>query len=415
MYKQDYTGENLYRFSTQQERRDYVLQPGCPSSSSTKISKEDLIVLLDEICEEIYKKSYSFNLSNKEDFLINAHKHGSIDRLAQNLIMRKLKETISKIYGARQANRQRIVGFIKDYLENHCKIKSYHIVILRLDVRKFYPSVNRDYIFAQLKESAKLSEESLYLLNDILIKNAHGLPLGASVSAPLSEYAMELFDKEILRRRGVLYYQRYVDDIVVICNNEAIAESLWTEIPILLKKLKLELNRKKSKKIVFGQNIPAFFSSNGYIQNELNLLGYRISYIHKDLQVHMSDNKIKGLKTKIVASLVNWQKTHDFNLLCMRLKFLTGNCIFINTTDSVPTFSGIKHNYPHLTGEGKNVLAELDAFLHKWINSRHSAIGGSFTPTQRKTLAKFSFKGAYEKNIFHRFTPREMRDIKLIW
>ena len=416
MNNQHYSGKNLYRFSNQRERRDYVLKSGTSLASTTKITKEELIAKLDDICESIYDGTYTFNLTFHDDLLTNSHPHGSVERLGQDLIMRNLKENLCKIYSARQAHRQMIIGFIKDYLTQHLKIKDYQVVILRIDIRKFYPSINREHVFHQLKESARLSAESILLLKDILSRVPSGLPLGTSVSAPLSEYAMVFFDKAILQTTGVLYYKRYVDDIVIICSNDTVAEKLWNDVPVLLDKLKLEINRKKSKKIVFGKNIPATFVSNGYIRNQLSFLGYRIEYNgHGDLKVHISDGKIKDFKTKIVTSLLNWKKNHDFKLLCMRLKFLTGNCIFINIKDSVPTFSGLKYNYPHLTDDGKMILLELDHFLQMLVNSRNMSFRGSFSSSQIRTLKKFSFKGGFEKNIFHKFSPRQMKEIKRIW
>ena len=202
MINQEYTGINLCQFTTPNERR-YFLSPsgGLPA----RFTREELIKQLDSICDNIYDQSYSFSLTYQGDLLKNSHPRYSIEYLAQNLLLRQLHAVIGRIYSARQTNRQAIVRYIKDFLFQHCPFDKYSTFILRLDIRQFYPSIDKDRLISRLKGSSLLSPESLFLLDGILSKSTRGLPLGISVSASLSEYAMEKFDKTIIRTNGVLY------------------------------------------------------------------------------------------------------------------------------------------------------------------------------------------------------------------
>ncbi|MDE7347641.1 MAG: RNA-directed DNA polymerase [Muribaculaceae bacterium] len=409
MIDQEYTGKNLYQYTTQNERRDYVIPVGI--AHPTKFSKEDFILKLDRVCDRIYDHTYTFSFSFHGDFLKNSHPHSSFDRLAQDLILRHLHSIISKIYSARQTNRQNIVRYLKDFLMQHCTIKGQPIFMLRLDIRKFYPSINKDSIMTRLRESSLLSNESLFLLDGILRHSPAGLPMGISVSASLSEYAMEKFDKIILRTSGVLYYKRYVDDIIVICSSQVIADKLWDDIPNMLKKFSLSINHNKSKRISFCSQIPI----SGYNHNEMTYLGYTFRFDGSLVTVHISDRKIREIKRRVIASLINWNKTHDFRLLEDRLRFLTGNCRFINCYDSIPTYSGIKHNYIHITQSGEEILYELDRFMQGLINSKNSSLGSSLSPHHKQHLSKYTFSGGYHNDIIHRFSPERIGQINRIW
>lgn len=409
MINLEYSGYSLFRIMSHQERKDYIDPSGDPNS--TKWTKFNLINKFSEVCKKIYDKTYTFQLSYSNDYLKNSHPYNSIDRISQDLIIRQLTGTIGKIYSARQSNRHAIVKFLKDYLVTHSSIKNHSVFILRLDIRRFYPSLNKASIINQLRESSLLSSESIWLLEEILKKSSRGIPLGVGVSAPLSEYAMELFDKSILQKAGIWYYNRYVDDIVIICSDKNTADQLWKEIPSKLGKIGLELNHKKSQKIIFTKNtVPS-----GYGANQMTYLGYLFKFENNKLSVLISENKIKEIKRRIVASLYSWTNHQDFNLLCDRLRFLTGHSRFLNIKDSIPTLCGLRHNYPHITNDGTTVLTELDSFMKKLIYSKNATIGASFSVPQRKELSRFSFSKGYESRKWETFSVKRISQIKRIW
>lgn len=95
--------------------------------------------------------------------------------------------------------------------------------VVRLDVRHFYESINREAILMKLVEDARLSYTTLDLLQTLfknpIIASSTGLPRGLGISAELSELYMKYFDLSIRRVGGVYYYARFVDDIIVFCSD----------------------------------------------------------------------------------------------------------------------------------------------------------------------------------------------------
>lgn len=394
---------------SKQEISDYV-DPAATIYSSKK-TEEVFLKELDKYCKMIYDRTYSFNMSHQNEYLRNNHPYDSIERIAQDLIVRKLSNTIGSIFCARQSDRHANIRFLKGYLKSHCIVKNKSVFILRLDIRKFYPSIDQDKIIDQLRETSRLSSESIWLLEEILKKSTSGLPLGVSISAPLSEFAMDFFDKSLLRLNGIWYYNRYVDDIIIICADQNIADKIWKDIPSKLKKIGLEPNRKKSKQIIFGKGNPVA----NYEYNEMTYLGYKFKYQNDKLTVLISDRKINEIKRRIVASFYSWISHRDFNLLCDRLKFLTGNSRFINIKDSVPTLCGLKQNYPLISEEGKSALIDLDRFMKRLIYSKNARIGSSFIQPQRNALSRFSFRRGYESKKWQEFSVKRIGEINRIW
>jgi RNA-directed DNA polymerase len=85
---------------------------------------------------------------------------------------------------------------------------------LKIDVRKFYPSVSHDALKRDLRRTLK--DEKLLSLLDVIIDSAEGLPIGNYVSQWFGNLYLTRFDhyaKEVLQAK---YYFRYCDDIVVL-------------------------------------------------------------------------------------------------------------------------------------------------------------------------------------------------------
>lgn len=85
---------------------------------------------------------------------------------------------------------------------------------LKLDIQKFYPSVDNSILKLLLRR--KIKDKVLLKLLDEIIDSTKGLPIGSYLSQYLGNFYLSYFDhwiKEILK---VKYYFRYCDDILVL-------------------------------------------------------------------------------------------------------------------------------------------------------------------------------------------------------
>ena len=110
---------------------------------------------------------------------------------------------------------------------------------LKLDVRKYYPSVNHEILKGILARKFK-DARLLGLLGEI-IDSAPGLPIGNYLSQTLANVYLAHFDHYIKETLGVRYYFRYVDDIVILAGNKSALRGLLPGLRRYLSGLDLEV------------------------------------------------------------------------------------------------------------------------------------------------------------------------------
>jgi len=99
---------------------------------------------------------------------------------------------------------------------------------LKLDVKKFYPSIDHVVLKGLLRR--KIKDNDLLWLLDEIIDSAKGLPIGNYLSQYLANFYLTGFDHWIKEVKGVKYYFRYADDLVILGNDKSQLHGLLREI-----------------------------------------------------------------------------------------------------------------------------------------------------------------------------------------
>jgi RNA-directed DNA polymerase len=111
---------------------------------------------------------------------------------------------------------------------------------LKLDIRKFYPSISHNVLKGLLRRKFK-DEQLLWLLEEI-IDSAPGLPIGNYLSQYFANLYLTGFDHWLKEVKGVRHYFRYADDLVILGPNKAALHQLLADIRGYLKeKLRLDV------------------------------------------------------------------------------------------------------------------------------------------------------------------------------
>lgn len=110
---------------------------------------------------------------------------------------------------------------------------------LKIDITKFYPSIDHDVLKALLRR--KFKDQDLLWLLDEIIDSAPGLPIGNYLSQYLANFYLTYLDHWLKEEKQMKYYYRYADDIVILANNKSILHSLLNDIQVYLITLKLEV------------------------------------------------------------------------------------------------------------------------------------------------------------------------------
>lgn len=362
-----------------------------------------------EISKRIVEKNFRIKLA-KKDIPGTKTLYIAEDLPSQYFAMKQIQSNVQRLFGVKQNNRFAIVNQLKILLND-----TFPKYVLRTDVNEFYESIPHDALLRKINGNNLLSPFSRKLLRQILSEYKElsgqdkGLPRGIGVSPHLSELFMEELDKEIMALKGVTYYARYVDDIVLIFTptmNTQPANYLDVVREIVESKFKLKLNTDIEKTKTFDLR-------NSTHVCEMNYLGYK--FIFGDPQVklktRLTQKKIEKYKNRINLSIEHYLHLSKINekearqILVQRLRFLTGNTRLKNSKRNV--LVGIYYSNCHLT-ENEDILS-LDDYLRTKIN-------GSITSSQlRARLSKYSFIDGFNLKRFSPFKTHELQKIIKAW
>lgn len=99
---------------------------------------------------------------------------------------------------------------------------------LKLDIKKFYPSVNHAILKRQLRR--KFKDEALLWQLEGIIDSAPGLPIGNYLSQFFANFYLTGLDHWLKEVKGVRYYFRYADDLVILSGSKEYLHQLLADI-----------------------------------------------------------------------------------------------------------------------------------------------------------------------------------------
>lgn len=113
---------------------------------------------------------------------------------------------------------------------------------LKMDITKFYPSVNHTILKRIVRR--KIKDSKVLALLDSIIDSVEGIPIGNYLSQFFANLYLAYFDHWIYEELGVKYYYRYADDIVVLHHDKEFLHELLDKIQTYLwDNLKLTLRK----------------------------------------------------------------------------------------------------------------------------------------------------------------------------
>lgn len=337
------------------------------------------------------------------------------------LISKKIQENINKTYNVKQSSRYAILSELLNLLEDN-----FPKYVIRTDIKSFYESIPQKKLLDKINNDYLLSIKTKKFIHQVFTsynnitgqtnsETAKGVPRGVGISAYLSELFMRSIDNKIRELDDLIYYARYVDDIIVIfVPNSKNVNSLQltnykTQLTDLITNEELDLNADKTNEynllegifnLRFDDNQPNF------VPNLIQYLGYEIGSVisykangkieRKDLSVRLSKNKIDKYFNKMKLSFQDFKnkkhhnRKNSFKLLSARINYLTSNTKLRNNKDKV--FVGIYYSNPFLNSDVS--LEKLQKRL-KWYIDR-----AGLTNAEKQIMLKYSFNKGFEKKTF---------------
>lgn len=368
--------------------------------------KEQLNTTIDkklaEIVSLVNQKGYSLPLI-KSPFQVKSKDVYSIGNSKEAVfVSQHIQRILKSLFEIKVSNRDLIVSRLSSLVND--KSPKY---IIRADIETFYESIKHKSLLGLLHSSPKLSVTSKRVLTQFirayanLTKQEVGLPRGVGISAYLSEVYMKSIDSEISMLADVTYYERYVDDLIIIFSPLK-AENLTNYMPDVTKVIQnkqLTLN-KKTKEVDLRDKS----------KKKFEYLGYSFEISPNELSIKLSNEKKQKLKMRINESFKQFEKElkstpqRAFKQLRLRLRFLTGNTRLYNSKSNA--FVGIYFGNKHLT-DTSDLLA-LDQYLHHKVEN-------TSTLKAKRRLKKLSFERGFKEKIYRSFSIKELSLISKVW
>ncbi|WP_228237249.1 antiviral reverse transcriptase Drt3a [Allomuricauda sp. M10] len=404
-----------------------------------KILKRERELLIKETlllaCDNLPKKINDVKLTagpiiGKQTYILE-HK------LENYFISKKVQQNIALTYKVKQANRYAILSQLIKLLEDN-----FPKVIVRTDINSFYENIPQKPLMGKINSDHLLSVLTKRFINKIILEyniltgqttssNPIGIPRGVGISPYLSELYMRMIDNEIKTMPDLVYYSRYVDDIlaVFIPNNTIHIDQTEIlkykkELSAVVKKAGLSINAAKTQTFNLIRGIdfikirrfeflddsiktikvfsnPKTIEYLGYkIGTELRIKKYSSTTTKttsfSKLSIDITDKKFIEYKKKVKAAFDDFKKKrlnnekNAFKLLRTRIEFLTSNTRLRNNKGNV--IIGVYYSNPFLNDDYS--LKLLDKYL-KW----HIDHGG-LKSGQKSDLMKLKFTEGYEKRRF---------------
>lgn len=358
--------------------------------------------ILDALSAKIREKGFSMTLLEADG--PGEKKVYPLEDTPENFFVSKqLQRNLNRLYGIKQSNRHTIVQQLKAILSD-----SLPKVLVRTDIATFYETIDRSRLLQKLSSDQLLSLSSKAFIKQILkaygeaTGEEKGLPRGVGVSAYLSELFMRTIDRALSSMSCVIFYARYVDDIVIVFAPSAADDmsDCMLNITKIISNEGLAQNEAKTGSYPLGPGLNASF----------DYLGYTFAISDATCHTKISAAKVARYKARLklcfdrYASEARLNKRVAHRRLVSRVRFLTGNTQLLNSKQHAMT--GIYFSNSALTDP--TALVGLDAYLNYLTGTLAS-------PRLEARLGDLSFKRGFDERTFHHFSSREMGMIVSAW
>jgi retron-type reverse transcriptase len=244
------------------------------------------------IQRKIENNRYDFSFYKQKLIVksVNKTREISIPTLRDKLVIKYLYSYIADKFEKITKNillPQQIIKKVRDS-------KSQYDSFIKVDIQNFFPSINHEILLEKLK--TKIDDEKILGLitkaitqstvdaktpfkQRVKYNNMVGVPQGLSISGLLAEIYINDLEQKYTNKKNLEFF-RYVDDVLIFCNNNDIDEII-KELKNDFEDLKLSIHdfEVNSNKSSFG-NISESFEFLGFkFQNEL--ISVRESSIQK--------------------------------------------------------------------------------------------------------------------------------------
>lgn len=361
---------------------------------NAKIQRDLLRDCLSKIAENINKRDFKFTLTPKQsddpskpNYLIGKTAE---EFFAMKILCKNLKHTFNLQMSSRNNLLHQVKQFLKE--DKHPKY------IIRTDIQHCFESIPHAQLFEIIENNTLLDYKNKTMLKGLICneyerKNLRclvtkpntGIPRGCAISSFLAELYLSKIDKLIKEEIGeISYYNRYVDDIIVIIYPSQVPNN---KIPIIDYKYKIEKIFNEKGLTISPEKTKYFDLTDNNSTCKFDFLGYRFDVSNSNIKIAHSSSKIRKTISRIDKLFQVFDNLLSNNYLKAKSYLFDGLRILTANTNLHNNKKGIKIGayYSNQILDDSSVLSIYDYHLAEKISKISLPIKDFQSELERQT------------------------------
>ena len=178
----------------------------------------------------------TYRTSEYDVFMIHDPKERTIyrlplrDRIVHHAVMNVLEDIWTPVFISHTYSciKGRGIHGALIHLKRDLTDKEGTLYCLKMDIKKFYPSVDHEVLKNIIRK--RIKDKKLLSVLDEIIDSAPGIPIGNYLSQFFANLYLSYFDHWLKEEKKISYYYRYADDMVVLGDSKESLHVLLSEI-----------------------------------------------------------------------------------------------------------------------------------------------------------------------------------------
>ncbi len=200
----------------------------------------------------------------------------------ENVLCQHIKHVLDREFKVKYPNRNKVIRSLFSYIAAAKQMTNFTVV--KFDFKDYYNSVSSIYVFEKYIKPKIKDRFELELINDFVYKTKYAYA-GLCTSNVIAEIVAKDFDREIRNEflaKGLLFYERYIDDCILILNENTKQADIQSLLDKILKKVfdNISNNDIAKCKTKFNAGKFQFLSKKTLTANPvvIDYLGYEFSF-----------------------------------------------------------------------------------------------------------------------------------------
>lgn len=269
-------------------------------SSFDKLKEEQLEIIDRKVLSGTYRYAYY-----KEKLILKSRnslpRMISIPTLRDRVVLKLLHEILMETFDVKMELVQTVISRLLE----QSKLYSAYI---KIDMENFFGSIDHEILMKKIQgkirkeEIKKLIIDAIknptvnqsYLKDIVVEENKCGIPQGIPIANVLAEIFLKKLDSSYKQRVNLAYF-RYVDDIIILCNEVDVLEIKREIIRELKEDYNLKINEEKTK--------------DGSLKEGINFLGYFVKQENNLIKCTVKRESILKVENTIINLFSKYKNT----------------------------------------------------------------------------------------------------------